>query len=111
MTNSTNDFQEKVKKFKESELRMLRAEEEELLALRSITDNDLVEAERIKYKGIDDFYALKNDIDDGISIVSSLTNMVENRNDFRSLGRMMKLIDGLYYFIEELYTDSEKYSK
>ena len=102
---SSNSFPKTVAKFKESELRLLKAEEEELLEFRSMIDADLEKAEKIKYKRINDLYHLKNDIDDGLSIVSSLKNMIENRNDFKSLSRISKLSDGLHDFIEDIYKD------
>ena len=105
---SSNSFPETVAKFKESELKLLKAEEEELLEFRSIIDADLEKAEKIKFKRINDLYHLKNDIDDGLSIVSSLENMTKNRDDFKSLSRISKLSDGLHSFIEDIYNDLEK---
>lgn len=105
MAAQNKRFTDTVKKFKDSELKLLQAEEEELLEFRSIIDADLEKAEKIKFKRINNLYHLKNDIDDGLSIVSSLENMTKNRDDFKSLSRISKLSDGLHAFIEDIYKD------
>ncbi len=107
MSNKENA--DELKDVKDLEMRLFDSIENELIALRKLVDSDIEIAEKINYERYKRLYDLRADIDDGLSMIFSLKNMLKSRNTVESFGRLSKISDGLHDFIESIYHDLDEF--